>query len=143
MEAKAHRRSSEMGTPMPGKSDAGWGCWLKISASSALNKADRQGDEGIFCLLTQQNGVTWRQHLGRWMTWTGRVEMDRQKRVGEVTLRCDKTQPARESSTQIGRIMLLHGRESGLRQFSNTNWLVYEREMEVAVTVKRGVTVKK
>ena len=24
MEAKAHRRSSEMGKPMPGKSDAGW-----------------------------------------------------------------------------------------------------------------------
>ena len=98
------------------------GVGLKISASSALNKADRQGDEEIFCLLTQQNGVTWRQHLGRWMTWTGRVEMDRQKRVGEVTLRCDQTQPAREWSTQIGRIMLLHGTESGLRQFSNTNW---------------------
>ena len=95
---------------------------MQVGASSALNKADRQGDEGIFCLLTQHNGVTWRRHLGRWMTWTGRVEMDRQKRVGEVTLWCDQTQPARESSTQIGRIMLLHGRGSGLRQFSNTNW---------------------
>jgi hypothetical protein len=52
MEAKAHRRSSEMGTPMPGKSDAGWGCWLKISASSALNKADRQGDEDLLFVDT-------------------------------------------------------------------------------------------
>jgi len=81
MEAKAHRRSSEMGTPMPGMSGAGWGVGLKIDASSALNKVDRQGDEGIYCLLTQQNGVTWRQYLGRWMAWTGRVEMDRQKWV--------------------------------------------------------------
>ena len=47
-------------------------CWVEISASSALNKVDRQGDEGIYCLLTQQNGVTWRQYLGRWMT-----DMDR------------------------------------------------------------------
>jgi len=72
MEAKAHRRSSEMGTLMPGMSGAGLVCWVEISASSALNKVDRQGDEGIYCLLTQQNGVTWRQYLGRWMT-----DMDR------------------------------------------------------------------
>jgi hypothetical protein len=38
----------------PGMSGASGVCGIKSSASSALNKVDRQGDEGIFCQLTQQ-----------------------------------------------------------------------------------------